>query len=123
MKRIFQAIFLLTFTWVSYTAGAAESTFDTTTEGWSFYNDANFSWNAFGNPGGSIRNTDRRLGTYHGFRASSAFLGDKSAAFGGSLQWDIHISAQNNPAPTEPDVTLQSDVLTLVLDLPPPIPG
>ena len=96
---------------VPQAAIVAQSTFDQSTEGWSFYNDATFSWDDFGNPGGALKNVDRVDGRLHGFTASSAFLGDQSAAFGGSLQWDIYISANDGTGADQPDVVLAGNGL------------
>ena len=69
----------------------ASSTFDVGTEGWTLQNDATgpFHEVAGGNPGGHLRAVDLALGDTWRWIAPAAFRGDKSAAFGGRLRFDL----------------------------------
>ncbi len=80
-------------------AQLVQSTFDTGADGW-FAVDINqqtqtvlgifpVTWNATGgNPGGYISSTDPSSHTFY-FAAPSQFLGDQSAALGGSIKFDL----------------------------------
>jgi len=96
--------------------------FNTGLNGWSFYNDGELlRWDSSaGNPGGCIRADDGGGGTYWGFVAGPAFVGDRSCMYGGILAWDINTTLTSNAGSTMPDVTLIGAGLTLVLDLPAP---
>lgn len=95
--------------------------FDFDEEGWTYYNDANQSWDGtVGNPPGSLKNVDRAQGTWHGFQASTAFLGDFSSYFGGTFEFQMMATGTSDGGPTQPDLTLSGGGLTLALDLPRP---
>lgn len=79
----------------------ALSTFDTGTDGWEvgdFYSTTGATVPTYvsvgGNPGGFIRTSD--LYDWTGFQAPSSFLGDQSAAYGGSLSLDMQITPSEN---------------------------
>jgi len=104
-------------------AGQVSSTFDTDLEGWAVYSDGHISHDpAFGNPAGAACMTDQGSGGYFGFLAPAAYRGDKSAYFGGTLTYDIHINNSTTAGPTQPDVVITGSGITIVLDLPVP-PG
>lgn len=67
------------------------SNFDTDAEGWTVVNDNStaVTWvSTGGSPGGHIRNTDGRTGISWYFNAPAKFLGDQSAAYGGTLTFN-----------------------------------
>jgi Laminin B (Domain IV) len=73
-------------------AQAATSQFDAGTEGWTAVGDfaAPVTWSAIGgNPGGHIFIPDQVIGGVTYFVAPIDFLGDKSAAFGTDLTFDL----------------------------------
>jgi Laminin B (Domain IV) len=72
-------------------ATLAISTFDTDIEGWTLQNDATgpFYEATGGNPGGHLRAVDLAIGETWRWSAPAKFLGDKSAAFGGLLTYDL----------------------------------
>jgi hypothetical protein len=69
----------------------AQSTFDTNNEDWSTIGDAfSADYNATGgNPGGFISGVDQSLGSTWYFRAPAKFLGNRLAAYGQTLTYDI----------------------------------
>lgn len=104
----------------------ASSTFDTDAQGWtaaavdagswSVAGPATAAFNGEGNPGGSLRVADPdSWWTY--FVAPAAFLGDKSAAFGGSLSFDSRYVTPGDSNANEADVVLKGAGLTLLRDL------
>ncbi|AOF82477.1 PEP-CTERM -sorting domain protein [Methyloversatilis sp. RAC08] len=105
---------------VSFTARAdvlASSTFDTDAEGWTFINDArNFGWSGSnGNPGGNIGAVDIGSGETWYYVAPATFLGDKSAAVGGTLSYDLRQERATGQY-DDSDVILVGGGLTLVLE-------
>jgi hypothetical protein len=76
------------------------STFDTDAEGWNAVSlNTSFAitgthvvtWNATGgNPGGNISLHDPQVDTVFYWNAPAQYLGDMSAAFGGTLTYDVH---------------------------------
>ena len=91
-------------------ADATQSTFDTNSEGWSVadWNNPDLStivqtfsvgWiSSGGNPGGYINASDLS-DNWFWFSAPAKFLGNKSAAFGTSLQFDLSVSIYASEAP------------------------
>ena len=74
----------------------ASSTFNTGDEGWlvgDFYSNTGFSTPTYvatgGNPGGFLRTND--LYGYNSYQAPSAFLGNQSGAYGGTLSLDQRV--------------------------------
>jgi hypothetical protein len=125
-SRLFNALLyaaipaaLILNTTTSAAAGSviASSTFDADAEGWSTLNDArNFAWaSSGGNPGGRIGAVDIGTGATWYYVAPSAFLGNVSAAFGGSLSFDLQQSSVTSPF-DDSDVVLVGGGLTLVYD-------
>lgn len=108
-------------------ANAATSRFDTGTEGWTAVGDfaAPVTWSSTGgNPGGHVFIPDQVVGGVTYFVAPAAFLGDKSAAFGTMLTFDlkqVHPGASNQFS--DRDVVLQGGGLTLVYDTGPNPPN
>lgn len=72
----------------------AESTFDTGAEGWKAGNGAsNFTWHSTGgHPGGYVSANDAATDKVWAFIAPDSFLGNMSAAFGGTLSYDLKSS-------------------------------
>jgi hypothetical protein len=93
--------------------------FTNSAQGWTVYADGkNFTWDSdTGNPPGSIYAADAAQGTYWGFSAGPAFLGDHSNSIGGTLSWDLWVSGVGNTDDEVPDVSLISADLTLVIDI------
>ena len=100
-------------------APLAVSTFDTNTDGWTIFGDANgpVFEAAAGNPAGDIIATDRVTGVVWFFNAPAKFLGDKSAASLQTLTFDLSQSLTSNPF-NDSDVVLIGSGLTLVFDTP-----
>jgi hypothetical protein len=96
----------------------ASSTFDASTEGWTQFGDATgpVFVPSGGNPGGFIRATDTETGAAWYFSAPAQFLGNKSAAYGTSLTYDLRQSALFNQNNSVDDVTLVGNGLTLTKD-------
>lgn len=92
----------------------ASSTFDTDAEGWSTLNDATgFGWlPSGGNPGGSIGATDVGTGQTWYYVAPAAFLGDRSAALGGSLTYELRQAVTTGPFDNS-DILMTGGGLTL----------
>ena len=101
----------------AYSPIIASSTFDDGAEGWTTLNDArNFAWiSTGGNPGGHVGAEDIGNGQTWYFVAPSSFLGDVSAAFGGSLSFELQQSSVTSPF-NDSDVVLTGGGLTLVYD-------
>ncbi len=97
--------------------------FDSGTAGWSFYNDgSSLGWFASGgNPGGRLAAVDDAGGTYWGFVAGPAFLGDRSCLYGGVLRCDLITNFASTAGSSESDVTIIGGGLTLVYDLAVPV--
>ncbi len=96
------------------------STFDADDEGWGTLNDArNFTWtDALGNPAGAIRATDATNGQIWYFSAPSAFLGNQSSFYGGSLSWDVlGITGNQTSIVDRADIMLTGGGLQLGVDL------
>lgn len=97
----------------------AASTFDTDSEGWVAQNGAaGFQWMATGGEsGGFIRAIDSSGGLVWGFAAPAAFLGNQSAAYGGTLSYSLRAVPLTNPfSEAYPDVKLTGAGLTLAID-------
>jgi uncharacterized repeat protein (TIGR01451 family) len=107
-------------------ATLAQSPFDTGDDGWrigEFFSNAGDSAPTFlateGNPPGAIRTTDT-FGVV-AFQAPAAFLGDQSAAYGGTLHLEQRLLAANGPH--YPMVLLSDGTLFLQFRTPPPGTG
>lgn len=116
---------LLTAAGIAFTAlplQAAISAFDTDAEGWTAQGDVEgpLSWSATGgNPGGHAVIDDRTTGGVTYFVAPAAFLGDRSAALGTDLTFDLMQIYPGSPDQFDsPDVVLQGGGLTLAYDTP-----
>lgn len=89
-------------------------------EGWSLEGNVDWVWSGnVGNPPGAL------IAVVAGFepmvfRAPGRFLGDQSAAFGGTISYDLRTDAADGSFPLQPDVTLTGAGLTLVVTLPTP---
>jgi hypothetical protein len=92
---------------------AIVSSFDTGVDGWSIEGDvAQFEWQPTGgNPGGYIYWVDQATGADSYYVASSAYLGDQSSFYGGTLSYDIEDTGSDYAG--VPDITLTGDGLTL----------
>lgn len=100
--------------------GIVAETFDTGISDWTVYADSRpLVWDALGgNPGGAAKGVDNAEGGYWGFVAGSAFLGDRSCAYGGTVKWQLKISIGGSAGGTQPDVTLEGAGIVLVYDAP-----
>ncbi|MFO0829423.1 MAG: laminin B domain-containing protein [Phycisphaerales bacterium] len=97
------------------------STFDVDSEGWTALGDfsAPVTWVATGgNPGGHIKVVDSVSGGVVYFRAPDKFLGDRSAAYGRTLTFDLKQTISGSPNQFDAvDVFLTGGGLTLAFDL------
>lgn len=98
------------------------STFDTDSDGWGAIGDvaAPVQWVAAGgNPGGHIEIPDAVLGGVTYFEAPARFLGNKSAAFGSALTFDLQQLITGAPDQfNSSDIILAGNGITLAYDLP-----
>lgn len=103
----------------------AISTFDTGDEGWSVTGDVHgFQWqSSVGNPPGSILGIDNATGDTWGFLAPSKFLGNKEAAYGNTLSYDIDISDRDSSPWLWPDISLTGGGMSLYLYESSPVAG
>jgi hypothetical protein len=69
-----------------------------------------------GDPGGYIETTDAALGGIMYWSAPAAFLGDKSAAYGGSLRYDLRQHSDGRPFDAA-DVILKGGAVRLTYDV------
>ena len=96
----------------------AVSTFDSNAEGWTVIGDVSATpayHPTGGNPGGYISSTDEAAGDTWYWVAPAKFLGNKSAAYGGVLRYDL----RQNPNDSEfaaYDVILEGAGLRVVLE-------
>lgn len=110
----------------------ASSTFDSNAQGWvgrdlnlgvsppyPVVSTYSLTWSATGgNPGGHVSIVDPS-GFWIYFSAPAAYLGNQSAAYGGSLSFDIAATTSGLPNFNDPDVILVGPGgLTLVYDVP-----
>jgi len=86
----------------SFAVTLASSTFDASTEGWKAVNGASHFERLLdgGDPGGFIQAKDVNGETLWFFAAPSAYLGDKSAAYGGSLSFALKSDSTSPPLAT-----------------------
>lgn len=96
-----------------------ESRFAADREGWTTWTDlgATFTptWVASGgNPGGYIQQSDPDAGYFY-FRAPAAYLGNRSAAVGGTLSFDLRESS-NGTLNDQPDVILRGGGIEIFYD-------
>lgn len=101
----------------------AESTFDTDNEGWLVGGPTPDPADYFptgGNPGGFVRGYDASGPTggraFWAFIAPTEFLGDLSAAYGGTLSFDLRQTVAGGTPFDDDDVTLIGGGSTLVID-------
>lgn len=102
--------------YISMLTFAQQSTFDNNDDGWTAL-DSNTGptptyQSTGGNPGGFIQVFDGVLGTATFYVAPSKFLGNKSAYYGGNLQFDLQVSVTPNSSTA--GVRLTGGGLTLV---------
>lgn len=112
----------------SYSGGIRpHSSFDTGHEGWEVvtyrdpenngYSNGDYyplTWsNSGGNPGGWVQDVDPDAQTWY-FTAPPIFLGDRSAQYGSTLEFDLVWLNPTTPAADIGQVVLQSDSLVLV---------
>jgi hypothetical protein len=96
-----------------------ESTFDTGHEGWKATNGlSSRAWVPDGGmPGGYVQATDNGQGTVWFFEAPAAYLGDQTAALGGTLSFWLKVSTLARPMTTPwADVKVSGNGLMLALD-------
>ncbi len=98
-----------------------ESTFDTGLDGWSFIADVQtFTWQPTGgNSGGYAEAVDFASGQIWYWVAPSAYLGDKSAFYDGTLSFDLQQSPYVGTLDYD-DIVLTGGGLTIVLEIAPP---
>lgn len=105
---------------------APNSRFDVDADGWTIVGDAAEAqprWEAEGgNPGGLISADDNVTGGTWYFKAPQKFLGDRSAAYGKDLAFELRIDAPPTELLEGLDVVLEGAGLTLVFDTT-PVPG
>jgi Laminin B (Domain IV) len=95
-------------------APLVSSTFDTDSEGWTFYTDNVTSVPVThlatgGNPGGYISHTDAQAGIQHQrFQSAYPYGGDLSAAYGGTLTFDLRSNVAGDPNDVPVNVTFGS---------------
>lgn len=93
-----------------------QSTFDADADGWTALDSNTGSTPAYqaagGNPGGFIQVFDGVGGTATFYVAPAKFLGDKSAYYGGTLQFDLQVSVAPNSSTA--GVRLSGGGITLV---------
>jgi hypothetical protein len=82
-----------------FAATLASTSFDTGAEGWHAANGStNFAWLAAGgSPGGFVQATETGPGMLWFFVAPSGYLGDMSAAYGGTLEFSLKSSSSTPP--------------------------
>jgi hypothetical protein len=125
-SKVSGAAFSLLALWGGVSSALAQplitQPFDSGLAGWGVYNDgSNLTWLATGgNPGGHLRAQDSGGGTYWGFTAGSAFLGDRSCMYGGVLTFQMKVSHNTGDSASQPDIAIIGGGLTLVYDLPLP---
>ncbi len=97
----------------------ASSSFNVDAEGWLLNGDATTVPTPIyvpggGNPGGAIQGIDENLGASWGYVAPAAYHGDLSAAFGGTLSYDVKYSTSGALGPLASSfVTLSDGTTTL----------
>lgn len=95
------------------------STFDTDIDGWLVAGDATSATPQYmaagGNPGGFVEADDRAAGGIWYWQAPTKFLGDQSAAWGGSLSFDLTQNKLSSQLDRD-DVILTGGGLTIVFD-------
>jgi hypothetical protein len=128
MKFIKRSLALVALLGITSAANAqiAVSTFDTDADGWTigeffstFGGDPPSYLTSDGNPGGFIQTSD--LYGWNAFHAPAKFLGDKAAAYGGSLRVDQRLLTSDNTI--YPMVVISDGTLTLQFRTPPPQTG
>lgn len=101
-------------------AHAVTSTFDLDAEGWTAQGDVAgaINWTPTGgNPGGHVNIDDNTTGGTTYFVAPATFLGDKSAALGTNLTFDLmQVYSGSASQFNDADVILEGGGLTLVYD-------
>ena len=90
-------------------------------DGWSFAADGTDLVRVAtgGNPGGFLQVSDLGAGGVILWEAPAKFLSDKSAAYGGTLNYDLQQSTAERPSSGDiPEVFLEGNGITLAFDLP-----
>lgn len=119
--RYFPEVFFVVFTLSSccaYSGPIAISTFDADRDGWTVQGDAPATPNwvsTGGNPGGYIMSTDDTVGGIWYWEAPFQYLGDVTAAFDGTLSYDLRQSDISEPFDSS-DVILSNGIITISLD-------
>ncbi|MFK7883332.1 MAG: laminin B domain-containing protein [Phycisphaerales bacterium] len=115
MKVSLSGLMMAAFVSAATAGGEGVSTFDTDSEGWSTDKDAqSFMWESEGgNPGGFISAVDIGSGEYWRFDAPASFLGDRSAAYGQSISYDIIQLGSVGTVTNRPDIRLASGGVVL----------
>ncbi|MEP0547465.1 MAG: laminin B domain-containing protein [Rhodothermales bacterium] len=94
---------------------APVSTFDADVDCWTTFNDArDFVWvEEGGNPGGHVEAQDRGTGVFWYWQAPGKFLGDKGAAYGDSLRFDLRLAPAGSVRSEDDVVLIAGDGTTL----------
>ncbi len=97
-------------------ASAVKSDFSTKVEGWSVAGDTTSVAATFvptgGNPGGYAETIDQAVGGVMYWVAPTKFRGERSAMYGGRLEYDLRQSATDSPFTTD-DIVLAGGDVTL----------
>ena len=109
MQKILIILFLFSISLMPLQA-AFVSQFESSTEGWTFFNDGtNLQYVASGgNPGGYLQVTDAGDGRIWWFQAPTAWNGNWSSLVGGALKFDIKIVSQSGSALSDDEVRIYS---------------
>jgi hypothetical protein len=101
VSRVLVGIGMLAITSAGFAQTLASSGFDGDAEGWKAQNGAtNFQWvSSGGSPGGFIEASDVGGHDLWFFNAPTAYLGDKAAAYGGSLSFALSSEPTSSPLP------------------------
>lgn len=121
MKRFLSALPVLLLAGAGFAQAVTlvRSDFDTGAEGWNAFNGVSErQWFATGGQaGGYIQATDGAANMIWAFRAPAAYLGDQSAALGGSLSFWLRTSTLGVPMEVPwADVKIGGDGLVLAID-------
>jgi len=115
---------LLTAAWSLHADVLVSSNWDNPADGvdgWSFVADGTGFMRVAtgGNPGGFLQISDLGTGGVIFFDAAAKFLGNQSAAYGGTLSYNLQQSTADRPSSGDiPEVLLSNPTTTLAFDLP-----
>lgn len=94
------------------------STFDASSEAWVPVGDVTLTWSSTGGySGGFLKGNDKATGEWWHYGAPAKFLGQKSAAYGRTLSFQLKQSDDTPQVSTMPHVIMGSDTQSLVFQL------